>query len=137
MPGTWDFSFAGLKTAVLYHLKGRAQPLTRRAVADLCASFQEAVVETLVRKTVAAAQSHGVKDIVVGGGVAANARLRSAFAEAARKNRLRVSIPPPVLCTDNGAMLAQAAWHRLRRGRGRGSLRCDPGLGFENWASRS
>ena len=137
MPGTWDFSFAGIKTAVLYHVQGRGQPLTRRAVADLCASFQEAVVETLVRKTVAAAQSHGVKDIVVGGGVAANTRLRAAFTAAASEQGLRVSIPPPVLCTDNGAMLAQAAWHRLRRGLRGGSLRCDPGLGFENWASRT
>ncbi|MCX5795737.1 MAG: tRNA (adenosine(37)-N6)-threonylcarbamoyltransferase complex transferase subunit TsaD [Elusimicrobia bacterium] len=133
LPGTWDFSFAGIKTAMLYHLRDLERKPTRKETADLCASFQEAVVETLVRKTVAAALSHRVKQVVVGGGVAANARLREAFAEAAASRGLRVSIPPPILCTDNGAMLAQAASHRLRRRRVGRSLRCDPGLGFENW----
>ncbi|MDD5630281.1 MAG: tRNA (adenosine(37)-N6)-threonylcarbamoyltransferase complex transferase subunit TsaD [Elusimicrobia bacterium] len=135
LPGTWDFSFAGIKTAVLYHLRDLGRPPSRRETADLCASFQEAVVETLVKKTVAAAEKHRVRQVVVGGGVAANARLREAFQEAARSRGLRVSIPPPILCTDNGAMLAQAASHRLRRRRAGRSLRCDPGLGFENWGA--
>jgi len=135
LPGTWDFSFAGLKTAVLYHLRGLGRPPSRREAADLCASFQEAVVETLVRKTLAAAESHGVKEVVVGGGVAANARLREAFRAEARRRGLRVRLPPPILCTDNGAMLAQTASHRLRMRRPGRRLRCDPGLGFENWAA--
>jgi len=135
LPGTWDFSFAGLKTAMLYHLRDLKRPPTRRERADLCASFQEAVVATLVRKTLAAAEHCKVKQIVVGGGVAANARLRVAFQEACGERKLRVCIPPPVLCTDNGVMLAQAASHRLRRRRVGKSLRCDPGLGFENWGA--
>jgi N6-L-threonylcarbamoyladenine synthase len=135
LPGTWDFSFAGIKTAMLYHLRDLKREPTRREIADLCASFQEAVVETLVRKTLAAAERCQVKEVVVGGGVAANSRLREAFKEAAPGSGVRVSIPPPVLCTDNGAMLAQAASHRLRRGRVGRSLRCDPGLGFENWGA--
>ena len=135
LPGTWDFSFAGIKTAMLYHLQDLKRRPTRREVADLCASFQEAVVETLVRKTLAAAASGKVKDVVVGGGVAANGRLRDAFQEAVRGRGVRVSIPPPALCTDNGVMLAQAASHRLRRRRVGRSLRCDPGLGFENWGA--
>ena len=133
LPGTWDFSFAGIKTAMLYHLRDRKRPPNRREVADLCASFQEAVVETLVRKTMAAAESCRVKEVVVGGGVAANARLREAFQHEAKSRGLRLRLPPPVLCTDNGAMLAQAASHRLRSRRPGRSLRCDPGLGFENW----
>jgi N6-L-threonylcarbamoyladenine synthase len=135
LPGTWDFSFAGIKTAMLYHLQGLKRKPTRCEVSDLCASFQEAVVETLVRKTMAAAERFGVKDVVVGGGVAANGRLRAAFQESARGVGARVVIPPPALCTDNGVMLAQAASQRLRRGRVGRSLRCDPGLGFENWGA--
>lgn len=135
LPGTWDFSFAGIKTAVLYHLKDLGRPPSRREVADICASFQEAMVETLVRKTLDAAQRHRVREVVVGGGVAANGRLREAFGREARRRGLRVILPPPILCTDNGAMLAQAASHRMRRGRLGRSLRCDPGLGFENWGA--
>ncbi|MBI5239673.1 MAG: tRNA (adenosine(37)-N6)-threonylcarbamoyltransferase complex transferase subunit TsaD [Elusimicrobia bacterium] len=135
LPGTWDFSFAGIKTAMLYHLRDLKRAPSRREVADLCASFQEAVVETLVRKTIAAALHFRVKQVVVGGGVAANGRLRQAFSEAAQKHGISIQIPPPILCTDNGVMLAQAASHRLRRGRVGRSLRCDPGLGFENWGA--
>ncbi len=128
MPGSWDFSFAGLKTAMLYHLRDLGRQPARREVADLCASFQEAVVETLVSKTLKAAEHFRVREVVVGGGVAANARLREVFQAEAQHRGLRVHIPPPILCTDNGAMLAQAAWHRLRRGKIGGSWRCDPGL---------
>ncbi len=71
----------------------------------------------------------------MGGGVAANGRLRAAFHEACRAAGVRVTVPPPILCTDNGVMLAQAACHRLRRGRVGRSLCCDPGLGFENWGA--
>lgn len=135
LPGSWDFSFAGIKTAMLYHLRDLGRKPTRREVADLCASFQEAVVETLVRKTMEAVSRCRVRQVVVGGGVAANARLREAFMKEAQARGLRLSIPPPILCTDNGAMLAQAASHRLRRHRVGRSLRCDPGLGFENWGA--
>jgi len=135
LPGTWDFSFAGIKTAMLYHLRDLGRRPSRREIADLCASFQEAVVDTLVRKTLAAAERYKIKEVVVGGGVASNGRLRQAFAAEARSRRLRLIIPPPVLCTDNGAMLAQAASHRLRRRLVGRSWRCDPGLGFENWGA--
>src|SRR4029077_9306058 len=77
IPGTWDFSFSGIKTAVVNYLKENTNG-HRPALPDICASFQEAVVDVLVRKTVAAAQAHRLKNIVVGGGGAANRRIRAA-----------------------------------------------------------
>ncbi|MBI5200856.1 MAG: tRNA (adenosine(37)-N6)-threonylcarbamoyltransferase complex transferase subunit TsaD, partial [Elusimicrobia bacterium] len=129
LPGTWDFSFSGLKTSVLYHVQ-RSGP---GKVEDLCASFQEAVVDTLVEKSLLAAATTKAKAIVVGGGVAANSRLRSAFAERSRE---LVLFPPLNLCTDNGAMIARVGWHRLKRRRvpRRGAI--DPSLSFSNWRAR-
>ncbi|MBI4345337.1 MAG: tRNA (adenosine(37)-N6)-threonylcarbamoyltransferase complex transferase subunit TsaD, partial [Elusimicrobia bacterium] len=129
LPGTWDFSFSGLKTSVLYHVQRRG----KGRVEDLCASFQEAVVDTLVEKTLLAAAKTKARSIVVGGGVAANSRLRTAFAQRSAEP---VLFPPLHLCTDNGAMIARVGWHRLRRRRvpKRGPI--DPSLGFKNWSAR-
>ena len=136
MPETWDFSFSGLKTAVLYHLKntgleGKKPP--PKKLRDLCASFQEAVVETLLYKLFAAAERYKIKDVSIGGGVAANSRLRLLCAEQAAAKGLRALIPPRNLCTDNGAMIAKVALHRLRRKRLNRIHRSDPSLNFENW----
>ncbi len=111
----WDFSFSGLKTATLRlveRLRGSG-PLTEQQVADIAASFQEAVVDMLVAKTVGAARAFQVPQVALAGGVAANRRLRE---------RLRaecpvpVIYPPPSLCTDNGAMIAAAGYFRFRAG---------------------
>jgi N6-L-threonylcarbamoyladenine synthase len=110
MPGEVDFSFAGLKTAVVNHT--RRTPDT--AVADVAASFQEAVVDQLVTKLLAAADESGAQVLALGGGVAANSRLREKVAEAAAATGRGVFLPPPSLCTDNGAMIAATAWWRLR-----------------------
>ncbi len=110
MPGDADFSFAGLKTAVVNHT--RRQPDT--ALADVAASFQEAVVDQLVAKLVAAADEAGAPVLALGGGVAANSRLRAKVADAAAATGRAVFLPPPSLCTDNGAMIAATAWWRLR-----------------------
>jgi N6-L-threonylcarbamoyladenine synthase len=110
MPGEADFSFAGLKTAVVNHV--RRHPDT--PVADVAASFQQAVVDQLVGKLVAAADAHGAPTLVLGGGVAANSRLRAEVSAAAEVSGRRVFLPPMALCTDNGAMIAAAAWWRLR-----------------------
>jgi N6-L-threonylcarbamoyladenine synthase len=110
MPGEADFSFAGLKTAVVNHT--RREPGT--ALPDLAASFQEAVVDQLVTKLVAAADEAGAPVLALGGGVAANSRLRAKVAEAAAATGRSVFLPPPALCTDNGAMIAATAWWRLR-----------------------
>jgi N6-L-threonylcarbamoyladenine synthase len=124
-----DFSFSGLKTAVLYHLKGQdarreglapAARLEGKALADVAASFQEAAVDALVAKVKRAVKQTGLKRVAVGGGVACNARLREKLEAAGTKNRFRVFFPPRALCTDNAAMIAALAYFNLRAGRGVG-----------------
>ena len=110
MPGEPDFSFAGLKTAVVNHT--RRTPDT--PLADVAASFQEAVVDQLVAKLVAAADDAGAPVLALGGGVAANSRLRAKVAEVAAASGRTAFLPPPALCTDNGAMIAATAWWRLQ-----------------------
>src|SRR5882724_1101089 len=113
--GAADFSFSGVKTSVSLHVKRRA-PLGRAEVADIAASFQATVVKMLVRKTVKAALHHGIKRIVLTGGVAANNRLREAFEAAAVEHGLRLHVPPRHLCTDNAAMITAAGTVRLAAG---------------------
>jgi N6-L-threonylcarbamoyladenine synthase len=106
--GTYDFSFSGLKTAVVNHV--RNQPAVETA--DVAASFQEAVVDVLVTKTIAAAREVGAKGLCLGGGVAANTRLRERFLDACVTEGLRGFLPSWAMCTDNAAMVASAAWYR-------------------------
>jgi N6-L-threonylcarbamoyladenine synthase len=134
LAGTWDFSFSGLKTSVLYHLRDHPGPLKGRRLADLCASFQEAVAETLVDKTVAAAKRFGAKDIVIGGGVAANSRLRTLMKECGEAAGFAVRLPSRVLCTDNAAMIAHAGWRALRARRAPRASRADPSLALRSWS---
>ncbi len=110
---SWDFSFSGLKTAVLREVRSmesRGQPLP---VADLAASFQEAVVDVLVGKTLRAAQALGAKDILVAGGVSANQALRETIQE---RSNCPVHIPPIWLCTDNASMVGGASYYRYVKG---------------------
>ena len=104
--GTLDFSFAGLKTAVARWVEARRDEGTPVPVADVAASFQEAVADVLTRKAVAACQQHGVGDLIIGGGVAANSRLRAMAATRCEAAGIRLRVPRPGLCTDNGAMVA-------------------------------
>jgi N6-L-threonylcarbamoyladenine synthase len=104
--GTLDFSFAGLKTAVARWVEARRDLGEDVPVADVAASFQEAVADVLTRKAVAACKEHGVRDLVIGGGVAANSRLRALAAARCESAGIRVRVPRPGLCTDNGAMVA-------------------------------
>ena len=110
MPGELDFSFAGLKTAVVNHVRRNPECV----VADIAASFQEAVVDQLVTKLLAAADEAGAPVLAIGGGVAANSRLREKVAAAAEASGRRSFLPPMALCTDNGAMIAATAWWRLQ-----------------------
>jgi N6-L-threonylcarbamoyladenine synthase len=112
----YDFSLSGLKTAVVRELRRREATGEAVDLADLAASFQEAIVDVQVAKTVRAATEHGVEQVTVVGGVAANSRLRERMREACDKAGLRLVIPAPALCTDNGAMIAAAGWNRLEAG---------------------
>jgi tRNA N6-adenosine threonylcarbamoyltransferase len=134
LAGTWDFSFSGLKTSVLYHLRDNPGPLKGRRLWDLCASFQEAVAETLVDKTLAAAKRFGAKDVVIGGGVAANSRLRTLMKNRGAAAGFAVRLPSRVLCTDNAAMIAHAGWRALRARRPPRGTRADPSLPLRSWA---
>lgn len=110
-----DFSFSGVKTAVLHHIQLHGTP-TGQALNDLCASFQEAVCDVLSRKAIAAARAHGLQRLVLCGGVAANSRLRALTAARAQSAGLELYAPRPAYCTDNGAMIAAAGFEALRRG---------------------
>ena len=101
------------KTALRRHVEEREGPLTTDQVGDIAASFQEAVVDVLVLKTLAAARTHGTRDLVVAGGVAANRRLRARMTQAADKEGLALHLVPVSLCTDNGAMVAALGYHYL------------------------
>jgi len=104
--GTLDFSFSGLKTAVARWVEAREAAGETVPVADVAASFQEAVVDVLTRKALQACARYDVKDLLIGGGVAANSRLRAMAQERCDAAGVRLRVPRPGLCTDNGAMVA-------------------------------
>ncbi len=109
-----DFSFSGLKTAVMHALHGDKPDAQRKA--DVAASVELAVADVLSAKAIRACQREGARDLVAAGGVAANTRLRAMLAERAREAGIRVHLPDPRYCTDNAAMIAYAGWLRLRSG---------------------
>ena len=122
-----DFSFSGLKTALLLFLRRHGSQL-EADIADVAASFQEAVVDPLVSNTMLAAERTGVRRVLLAGGVAANSRLREKMAEEGRRRGVEVSWPPPALCTDNAAMIACAGAFRY-------AIHGEDGLELETFAS--
>lgn len=119
-----DFSFSGIKTAVLYHCLGQDKKFDKtmpglkpKEIADLAASFQEAVVDVLVDKTIFAVNkfpTKGIKGIIVGGGVASNSRLRQKLSDAAKRANIPLYYPSKILCMDNAAMIAGLAYHKYQ-----------------------
>ena len=118
----FDFSFSGLKTAVARWVEAREAVGEPVPVADVAASFQEAVVDVLTRKAVLACTENGVEHLVLGGGVAANSRLRALAAQRCADAGVALRVPRPALCTDNGAMVAALGAEMVSRGRVPGSL---------------
>ncbi|HEX5598571.1 MAG TPA: tRNA (adenosine(37)-N6)-threonylcarbamoyltransferase complex transferase subunit TsaD [Micromonosporaceae bacterium] len=112
----FDFSFSGLKTAVARWVEARERAGEPVPVADVAASFQEAVCDVLTAKAIDACRTHGVETLVIGGGVAANSRLRALAEQRAARHGITVRIPRPKLCTDNGAMVAALGAHLVAAG---------------------
>jgi N6-L-threonylcarbamoyladenine synthase len=112
----FDFSFSGLKTAVARWVEARERAGEPVPVADVAASFQEAVCDVLTAKAVDACRQYGVQTLVLGGGVAANSRLRALAEQRCAKAGIRVRVPRPALCTDNGAMVAALGSHLVAAG---------------------
>ena len=110
-----DFSFSGLKTAVLYYCK-KAGPLSSSLINDICASFQEAIIDVLVRNSISACRENGLRDIVLGGGVSANLRLREKLKIASEKAGMNVYFPSIPLCLDNAAMVAGLGYEKYMSG---------------------
>jgi N6-L-threonylcarbamoyladenine synthase len=129
--GQWDFSFSGLKTSVLRYVRSRGEGWTPgdAEIADLCASFQHAVVGALLDKTFAAARWYGARSVGIAGGVSANSRLRADAAASGERFGIPVFVPPISLSTDNAAMIAAAGLRRYHEGvRAGADLNADPAL---------
>ena len=129
--GSYDFSFSGLKTAALNYINTKKQVGEEISVPDMAASFQEAVVDVIVDKAVSAAMEFHQDKIVVAGGVAANSRLRALLTERSAQHGIRVLVPRPLYCTDNGVMIACSAYYIMKKGEYAGpDLDAVPGLEF-------
>jgi N6-L-threonylcarbamoyladenine synthase len=118
----FDFSFSGLKTAVARWVEARERSGEPVPVADVAASFQDAVCDVLTAKAIDACREHGVDSLVIGGGVAANSRLRALAEQRCARVGIAVRVPPPRLCTDNGAMVAALGAHLVAAGVAPGRL---------------
>ncbi|MDR3195563.1 MAG: tRNA (adenosine(37)-N6)-threonylcarbamoyltransferase complex transferase subunit TsaD [Endomicrobium sp.] len=135
LKGSWDFSFSGIKTALLNYLK--VNPVkNERHLNDICASFRQAVAETLCFKAFEAVEKFSLKQIALGGGVSANSLIRNMFMQEGKKNKIKIFIPSLIYCTDNAAMIACAAYLKQKKcglNYNNIQLKPDPSLPLENW----
>lgn len=112
----YDFSFSGVKSAVLNHLNSCEMKKEEVNRADIAASFQNAVVDVLVKHTIAAAKDFNIEQIAIAGGVAANSALREAMSNGCKEHGMKLSYPSPIYCTDNAAMIGVAAYYEFIKG---------------------
>lgn len=125
----YDFSFSGLKSAVLNYINHANMMHEEFNKADLAASFEKAVVDVLCEHTIAAAKAYGIREVAMAGGVSANSALRAGMKKACDENGFSLYIPSPIFCTDNAAMIGVAAYHEYERGvRSGWDLNANPGL---------
>lgn len=136
---TWDFSFSGLKTAVVNFVMPDFDKIqkNKKMISDICASFQEAVIDTIVNKTIAAAKKFAMKKIVIGGGVAANSGLRKKFLQMGEKEKIKIYLPSLQLCTDNAAMIACAGCYKHKLSEksftAHKQEKIEPGMKLRDW----
>lgn len=112
----YDFSFSGVKSAVLNHINGAKMKNEPICEADIAASFQQAVIDTLAKKTIAAAKEYKINKVAIAGGVASNGTLREAIRNACTKENISFYHPSPIFCTDNGAMIGAAGYYEFLKG---------------------
>ena len=135
LKGTWDFSFSGIKTAVLNYSK-KVDIKNQKTINDICASFRMAVAQTLIYKSFEAAKKYSLNSIVLGGGVSCNSLIRELFKKEGKKNKIKIFIPSPIFCTDNAAMIAKVAYYKVLAKKiknSNGNTAIKPSLELGNW----
>ncbi|MDR1122994.1 MAG: tRNA (adenosine(37)-N6)-threonylcarbamoyltransferase complex transferase subunit TsaD [Endomicrobium sp.] len=135
LKGSWDFSFSGIKTALLNYLKNNSIK-TEQHLNDICASFRQAIAETLCFKAFEGAKKFNLKQIVLGGGVSANSLIRSMFMQEGKKNKIKIFIPSFIYCTDNAAIIGYAAYLKQKKcglNYNNIQLKPNPSLSLVNW----
>lgn len=132
---SWDFSFSGIKTAVLNYSK-KVDIKDEKIINDICAGFRQAVAETIVFKAFEAVKKYKLKNIVLGGGVSANSLIRKMFLNCGKKNKVKVYLPSTIFCTDNAAMIGTVAYYKILKNKNKKiskQILPKPSLELENW----
>lgn len=135
LKGSWDFSFSGIKTAVLNYSK-KVDITDQKVINNICAGFRQAVAETLVYKSFEAVKKYSLESIALGGGVSCNSLIRKMFKDYSKKNNVKIFMPSPVFCTDNATMIAMVAYYKIINksyNKINNQINPKPSLGLENW----